>query len=167
MSDIDSKHSDVSAMPTYAFCPVISALEVIGERWVILILRDLLRNPSRRFQDLQDSLKGCAPSTLSTRLKSLEANGLIERRLYEQHPPRLEYLLTTKGREVGPVVASLRDWGCASRSRMRRSKLRGHASSSSSHRTSMKQPSTLTVQRDGMVCDVHGFPRPQRQKIEV
>lgn len=111
MSDIDSKHSDVSAMPTYAFCPVISALEVIGERWVILILRDLLRNPSRRFQDLQDSLKGCAPSTLSTRLKSLEANGLIERRLYEQHPPRLEYLLTTKGREVGPVVASLRDWG--------------------------------------------------------
>jgi DNA-binding HxlR family transcriptional regulator len=107
----DSKPERPEAFPTYAFCPVITALEVIGERWVILILRDLLRNPSRRFQDLQDSLKGCAPSTLSTRLKSLEANGLIERRLYEQHPPRLEYLLTAKGREVGPVVASLRDWG--------------------------------------------------------
>jgi DNA-binding HxlR family transcriptional regulator len=111
MSDINAKQPDISAMPTYALCPVITALEVIGERWVILILRDLLRNPSRRFQDLQDSLQGCAPSTLSTRLKSLEANGLIERRLYEQHPPRLEYLLTAKGREVGPVVASLRDWG--------------------------------------------------------
>ena len=111
MSDIPSKKTDFKAMPTYAFCPVITALEVIGERWVILILRDLLRNPTRRFQDLQDSLKGCAPSTLSTRLKALEAHGLIERRLYEQHPPRLEYLLTVKGRAVGPVVASLRDWG--------------------------------------------------------
>jgi DNA-binding HxlR family transcriptional regulator len=111
MSDIPGKKTDFKAMPTYAFCPVITALEVIGERWVILILRDLLRNPTRRFQDLQDSLKGCAPSTLSTRLKALEAHGLIERRLYEQHPPRLEYLLTVKGRAVGPVVASLRDWG--------------------------------------------------------
>ena len=109
MSDTTPERLDPLAI--YAFCPVITALEMIGERWVILILRDLLRNPSRRFQDLQDSLKGCAPSTLSTRLKALEANGLIERRLYEQHPPRLEYLLTTKGREVGPVVASLRDWG--------------------------------------------------------
>ena len=111
MSDSNAQKPDAPAMPTFAFCPVITALEVIGERWVILILRDLLRNPTRRFQDLQDSLKGCAPSTLSTRLKSLEAHGLIERRQYEQHPPRLEYLLTAKGREVGPVVASLRDWG--------------------------------------------------------
>jgi len=92
-------------------CPVARALDVIGERWTALILRDLMLNPSRRFQDFQDSLKGCAPSTLSARLKSLEAHGLIERRQYEQHPPRLEYVLTEKGRDAAPVLKALRAWG--------------------------------------------------------
>jgi DNA-binding HxlR family transcriptional regulator len=91
-------------------CPVALALDVIGERWTILILRDLLAYPSRRFQDLQDSLH-CAPNTLSARLKALEESGLVERRLYEQHPPRLEYVLTAKGRQAGPVVKALRAWG--------------------------------------------------------
>ncbi|WP_297841027.1 helix-turn-helix domain-containing protein [Pseudomonas sp.] len=95
----------------YSNCPVARALDVIGERWTALILRDLMNNPSRRFQDFQESLKGCAPSTLSARLKALEGHGLIERRLYEQHPPRLEYVLTEKGREAGPVLKALRTWG--------------------------------------------------------
>jgi DNA-binding HxlR family transcriptional regulator len=92
-------------------CPVASALDAIGERWTMLILRDLLLNPSRRFQDLQASLRGCAPNTLSARLKALEERGLIERRLYEQHPPRLEYVLTAKGRGAAPVLKALRAWG--------------------------------------------------------
>ena len=92
-------------------CPVACALDVIGEKWTLLILRDLTRNPSRRFQDLIDSLHGCAPGTLSARLASLEAQGLIERRLYEQHPPRMEYVLTDKGREVQPVLKALKAWG--------------------------------------------------------
>jgi DNA-binding HxlR family transcriptional regulator len=92
-------------------CPVACALDVIGEKWTLLILRDLTRNPSRRFQDLLDSLHGCAPNTLSARLSSLEERGLIERRQYEQHPPRMEYVLTAKGREMRPVLKALKAWG--------------------------------------------------------
>ena len=92
-------------------CPVACALAQIGEKWTLLILRDLTRHPSRRFQDFIESLKGCAPNTLSARLSSLEAAGLIERRLYEQHPPRMEYVLTAKGREVRPVLKALKAWG--------------------------------------------------------
>ena len=92
-------------------CPVACALDVIGEKWTLLILRDLTRNPSRRFQDLIESLHGCAPNTLSARLASLEEQGLVERRLYEQHPPRMEYVLTDKGREVRPVLKALKAWG--------------------------------------------------------
>ena len=92
-------------------CPVACALDVIGEKWTLLILRDLTRNPSRRFQDLLDSLHGCAPNTLSARLSSLEEQGLIERRQYEQHPPRMEYVLTAKGRQMRPVLKALKAWG--------------------------------------------------------
>jgi DNA-binding HxlR family transcriptional regulator len=92
-------------------CPVARAFEVIGERWAILILRDLFLAGPRRFQDFQESLAAIAPNTLSARLKDLEAAGMIERRLYSEHPPRLEYHLTEKGRSFGPVLRALRDWG--------------------------------------------------------
>lgn len=92
-------------------CPVARTLDLIGERWTILILRDLLLKGPQRFQDLQDSLAGAAPNTLSARLKTLENQGLIERKLYSEHPPRLEYHLTDRGRSLGPVLAALRDWG--------------------------------------------------------
>ncbi len=92
-------------------CPVARALDVIGDRWSILILRDLLLNPTRRFQDLQDSLTGIAPNTLSARLKTLEAEGVITRQLYAEHPPRMEYVLTDKGKALGPAMKALRDWG--------------------------------------------------------
>ncbi len=92
-------------------CPVARALALVGERWSLLILRDLLLDGPRRFQDLQASLEGISPNTLSARLKKLEQGGLVERRFYESHPPRAEYLLTTKGRALGPVIAGLRNWG--------------------------------------------------------
>ena len=92
-------------------CPVARSLEVIGERWAVLILRDLFLKGPRRFQDFQESLSAVAPNTLSARLKDLEAAGMIERRLYSEHPPRLEYHLTEKGRSFGPVLKALRDWG--------------------------------------------------------
>lgn len=92
-------------------CPVARTLDLIGERWTILILRDLLKKGPQRFQDLQNSLAGAAPNTLSARLKTLEKQGLIEGKLYSEHPPRLEYHLTERGRSLGPVVAAMRDWG--------------------------------------------------------
>jgi DNA-binding HxlR family transcriptional regulator len=86
-------------------------MDVIGERWTILLLRDLVLHGPRRFQDFQQSLAGVAPNTLSSRLKDMETQGLIERRVYSEHPPRLEYQLTTKGKSLGPVLKVLRDWG--------------------------------------------------------
>jgi DNA-binding HxlR family transcriptional regulator len=92
-------------------CPVARALDVIGDRWTVLILRDLFLHPARRFQDFEASLPGLTPSVLSARLKALEAEGVIAGRLYEEHPPRFEYFLTAKGRELGPVLMALKKWG--------------------------------------------------------
>ena len=91
-------------------CPVAKSLELVGDRWTLLIVRDLLHGACR-FQDFQASLKGIAPTVLSDRLKLMEEHGLVERRFYSDHPPRAEYLLTDKGRELGMVVGALAVWG--------------------------------------------------------
>lgn len=92
-------------------CPVARALDVVGGRWSLLILRDLLRHGPLRFQELAQRLPGVAPNTLSARLKTLEAQGVIATRLYEHHPPRYEYLLTEKGKALRPVLKALYIWG--------------------------------------------------------
>jgi DNA-binding HxlR family transcriptional regulator len=102
---------EVMQKPNIEDCPVARTLSVIGSSWTCLILRDLLLHGARRFQDLQDSLDGIAPATLSERLKTLEQNGVVERRFYSMSPPRAEYVLTAKGRDLGPIVGAMRDWG--------------------------------------------------------
>jgi DNA-binding HxlR family transcriptional regulator len=97
--------------PSDPYCPVARALNIVGERWSLLVLRDLVLHGPRRFQDLQRSLVGISPNTLSARLKTLEDAGVIERRFYDQHPPRAEYVLTEKGEALRPVVRALREWG--------------------------------------------------------
>jgi len=92
-------------------CPVARALDIIGERWSVLILRDLFLQGARKFQDFESSLTGISPNTLSARLKRLEDGGIVERRFYAEHPPRAEYVLTAKGRELGAVMKALRAWG--------------------------------------------------------
>jgi DNA-binding HxlR family transcriptional regulator len=92
-------------------CPVARSLDIIGERWTLLVLRDLMLHGPRRFQDFQQSLRGVSPNTLSARLKTLEDAGVIERRFYDQHPPRAEYVLTEKGAALRPVLRALREWG--------------------------------------------------------
>lgn len=92
-------------------CPVARTLDLIGERWTILLLRDLLLHGPRRFQDFQTSMPGVAPNTLSARLKAMEDNELVRRELYNEHPPRLEYVLTDKGKSLGPVLKAMRNWG--------------------------------------------------------
>ena len=91
-------------------CPVAKTLEVIGDRWTLLVVRDLLRG-TQRFQDLLGSLPGIAPNILSARLKLMEEHGLIRRTLYSDHRPRAEYALTDRGRELGMVVGALAAWG--------------------------------------------------------
>ncbi len=91
-------------------CPVARTLEIIGERWTLLVIRDLFRG-SRRFQDLQESLVGVAPNVLSDRLKTLEEHGLIRREFYSEHPPRAAYALTPLGRELHPALRALAIYG--------------------------------------------------------
>ena len=94
-----------------ADCPVARTLDVIGEKWSLLVLRDLFRKGALRFQELERGLPGVAPKTLSARLKTLEKSGVIAARLYESHPPRYEYYLTDKGKALGPVLKALHKWG--------------------------------------------------------
>jgi DNA-binding HxlR family transcriptional regulator len=92
-------------------CPIARSLDIIGERWTILIVRELVRFGPRKFQDFEQALVGIGSNTLSARLKRLEDAGIVERRFYEQHPPRAEYLLTERGKELGPVLKALFAWG--------------------------------------------------------
>ena len=91
-------------------CPVAKTLELVGDRWTLLLVRDLLGG-TRRFQDLEASLPGIAPNILSDRLKLMEEHRLVRRRFYSDHPPRAEYALTDKGRDLGTVVGALAAWG--------------------------------------------------------
>ena len=90
-------------------CSIAGALEAIGDRWAILLLRDLAMGLTR-YDDLQAST-GIPTTTLAGRLKHLEATGLIERRPYQERPPRFEYVLTAKGRDLWKVTTALREWG--------------------------------------------------------
>jgi DNA-binding HxlR family transcriptional regulator len=91
-------------------CPIARTLDIVGSRWTLLIIRDLLTG-AMRFQDFQERLPGIAPNVLSSRLKTLEEHGLVRREFYSDHPPRASYELTDSGRELGVVVLSLARWG--------------------------------------------------------
>lgn len=90
-------------------CSVARALEVVGERWTLLILRDLFLGV-RRFEAIQRDL-GIARNILATRLDKLVAAGIAERRRYNERPPRDEYRLTEKGLDLWPTIVSLMQWG--------------------------------------------------------
>jgi DNA-binding HxlR family transcriptional regulator len=90
-------------------CPIARSLEHVGEWWSILILRDALHG-LRRFDDFQKSLD-IAPNILTRRLNGLVEAGLLERRLYNERPPRYEYVLTEMGRDFRPTLLALLAWG--------------------------------------------------------
>jgi DNA-binding HxlR family transcriptional regulator len=90
-------------------CSIARTLDVVGEWWTLLILRDAFRG-TRRFDDFQDSL-GVARSVLTTRLHKLSDAGVLDKLQYSEHPPRYEYQLTAKGRALFPVLAALQQWG--------------------------------------------------------
>jgi DNA-binding HxlR family transcriptional regulator len=90
-------------------CSVAQTLEIIGERWTMLVLREAFLR-TRRFDDFQHNI-GCARNILSDRLQKLVANGILERRPYQDRPPRFEYRLTEKGRDLYPILVTLMEWG--------------------------------------------------------
>jgi DNA-binding HxlR family transcriptional regulator len=106
----DNRYLKMKRRPHH-LCPVARALDILGDRWSILILRDLVLDGPLKFGEMQQALDGISPNTLSSRLKTLEEHGIVERRFYDQHPPRAEYMLTARGRELRPMLKALHDWG--------------------------------------------------------
>jgi DNA-binding HxlR family transcriptional regulator len=92
-------------------CPLSATLGLVGEWWTLLILHDAFDGYTR-FDQFQENL-GISSSLLTSRLKRLVADGLLERRQYQEHPPRHEYVLTELGRSLRPVIISLAAWGNA------------------------------------------------------
>ncbi|MBA0045449.1 helix-turn-helix domain-containing protein [Mycobacterium sp. NPDC050853] len=90
-------------------CSIANALDVIGERWTLLALREMMLG-NRRFDEIVRNT-GASRDILATRLRKLVDAGVLEKRQYEQHPPRYEYLLTESGRALRPVLFALMEWG--------------------------------------------------------
>ena len=91
-------------------CPVTATMEVIGGKWKLLIVH-LINNDIRRFGKLSMVLRDISRQMLTTQLRDLESNGIIERVIYSEIPPRVEYFLTEKGKALLPVLEALKDWG--------------------------------------------------------
>ncbi len=91
-------------------CPVCRTAEIVCAKWTILIVRDLADGHSR-FSQMERSLAGISPRTLSLRLRALEEESIVERRTFPEVPPRVEYALTDKGRALIPIIDSMRTYG--------------------------------------------------------
>ncbi len=91
-------------------CTIAQALDILGDRWTLLILRDLMAGLNR-YGEILESCQGMSPNVLSDRLKRLEAEGLIERHYERALPPKIEYTLTEKGWAIRPILKSFIDWG--------------------------------------------------------
>jgi DNA-binding HxlR family transcriptional regulator len=91
-------------------CPVTATMEVIGGKWKLLILH-LINNDIRRFGKMSMMLKDISKQMLTTQLRELENDGIIERTIYPEIPPRVEYSLSAKGKSLLPIVKLMKDWG--------------------------------------------------------
>jgi DNA-binding HxlR family transcriptional regulator len=91
-------------------CPVCRTAEIVCGKWTLLVIRDLAEGRSR-FCELERSLQGISPRTLSLRLRALEEAGVVKRQTYPEVPPRVEYALTDKGRALVPLIEDMRTYG--------------------------------------------------------
>jgi DNA-binding HxlR family transcriptional regulator len=91
-------------------CPVCRTAEIVCGKWTLLLVRDLAEGRSR-FCELERSLAGISPRTLSLRLRALEEEGIVERHTYPEVPPRVDYALTKKGRALLPIIEDMREYG--------------------------------------------------------
>ena len=91
-------------------CPVATTINLIGNKWKLLIIRDLLAS-TRRFGELRKNLEGISQRVLNQNLSELENDGLIKRKVYAEVPPRVEYSLNELGRSLLPIISTMADWG--------------------------------------------------------
>ena len=93
-------------------CPVATTVQIIGSKWKLLIMRNLLQRPWR-FNELRSSLEGISQKVLTDSLRSMEADGIITRTVYPEVPPKVEYALSPLGESMRPVINAMQDWGMA------------------------------------------------------
>src|SRR5258706_1312135 len=104
------KPSQTPARPRRSRCPVSCTLDVLGDRWSLLVVRDLVRG-KRRFAEFLESKEGIPTNILADRLKRLVASRIVAANRYSTHPPREEYRLTAKGEDLRPIVRAMAEWG--------------------------------------------------------
>lgn len=104
-------------------CPVATTVSLIGSKWKLLIMRNLLIRPWR-FNELQKSIDGISQKALTDALRSMEADGIVIRTAYPEVPPRVEYSLTEQGESMRPIIKSMENWGMAYKERMQEQRRR-------------------------------------------
>lgn len=102
-----SKSTVIKELPA---CPVETTLTLIGDKWKVLILRDLLTG-TKRFGELKKSLGNVSQKVLTAQLRDMEESGLINRKVYAEVPPRVEYSLTVLGESLNPILNAMKCWG--------------------------------------------------------
>jgi DNA-binding HxlR family transcriptional regulator len=94
-------------------CPIEITLKLIGSKWKLLILRNLLNCSFQRFSELARGINGISQKMLTQHLRQMEGSGLVLRTVYAEVPPRVEYSLTDKGKSLKPIIDAMHDWGMA------------------------------------------------------
>lgn len=102
--------SELKTVKELPACPVETTLTLIGDKWKVLILRDLLTG-TKRFGELKKSIGNVSQKVLTTQLRAMEENGLLTRTVYAEVPPRVEYTLTDLGRSLKPILDAMWNWG--------------------------------------------------------
>ena len=99
------------SQPHRSSCPIACSLDLIGDRWTLLVIRDMMFLGKQRFEEFLESPEGISTNILANRLKSLEEMGLVEKHPYSNHPRRMNYQLTERGKSLRPVLKAIISWG--------------------------------------------------------
>jgi DNA-binding HxlR family transcriptional regulator len=102
--------SDKNNSKTEKYCPISAATKIVGDFWNILIIRELIQDEKRRFGELERQIDSISSTMLSNRLKSLTEAGIISRKQYSSIPPKVEYSLTEKGRDLEEIVTEIENY---------------------------------------------------------
>lgn len=92
-------------------CPIEHTVDLIGHKWKVLILRNLMNNGTQRFNELNKGIEGISQKMLTQQLRQMETDGLIRRKIYPEVPPKVEYSLTELGQTLKPVLDAMSHWG--------------------------------------------------------